>query len=218
MAVISMVIADDQILFVDLLQNIINSRADDFRIVGVAHDGKTAQDMIIKKKPDIALLDIRMPGIDGIELTKVICRTLHTTKVIILTTFPDDDYVQMAIEHGASGYLLKNMPVDGLIASIRSIHEGAFIVSQNIARKTFRKTGQGHTKGEMKNTLSRRQEKLSKLLSRREKEVYQLMVRGYSNDEIADMLFIAQQTVKNHIRSIYKKIGVHNRSDIYNLE
>lgn len=218
MALISLVIADDQILFVDLLQNIINSRTDDFKILGVAHNGEDARNMVFAKKPDIALLDIRMPGVDGIELTKQVCVSLPETKVIILTTFPDDEYVQLAIEHGASGYLLKNMPVNGLIASIRSIHEGAFIVSQNIARKTFRRPKVAPGKTEQNKRLSEKQQALATLLSRREREVYKLMVNGYSNDEIAEMLYIAQQTVKNHIRSIYKKIGLHSRSDIYNLE
>jgi len=218
MAPISMVVADDQVLFVDLLQSIIDSRADDFKIVGVAHDGNEARDMIFKLKPDIALLDIKMPGATGVNLTKEIVEKIPATKVIILTTFADDDYVDMAIENGASGYLLKNMPIDGLIASIRSIYRGGFIISEKIARKALRKPGgTSPPKHDQKAPLTERQEQLADLLSRREREVYKLMVNGYSNDEISEMLYIASQTVKNHIRSIYRKIGVHNRSDIYKL-
>ncbi len=218
MAPISMVVADDQVLFVDLLQSIIDSRAEDFKIVGVAHDGNEARSKVLALKPDVALLDIKMPGINGVDLTKEITAKLPDTKVIILTTFADDDYVDTAIENGACGYLLKNMPVDGLIASIRSIYRGGFIVSEKIARKALRKSsgGSGHTP-DQKAPLTQRQEQLADRLSRREREVYKLMVNGYSNEEISEMLYIAAQTVKNHIRSIYKKIGVHNRSDIYNL-
>lgn len=213
-----MIVADDQVLFVDLLQSIIDSRAGDFKIVGVAHDGNEAREQVFALKPDIALLDIKMPGINGVELTKEIVAKMPDTKVIILTTFADDEYVDAAIEHGASGYLLKNMPIDGLIASIRSIYRGVFTISEQIAKKAFRKssTVTGH-KSSSRGPLTERQEELAELLSRREREVYKLMVNGYNNDEISEMLYIASQTVKNHIRSIYKKIGVHNRSDIYNL-
>ncbi len=218
MAPISMVVADDQVLFVDLLQSIIDSRADDFKIVGVAHDGNEARDKVLALKPDVALLDIKMPGITGVDLTKEITAKLPDTKVIILTTFSDDDYVDTAIENGACGYLLKNMPVDGLIASIRSIYRGGFIVSEKIAKKALRKSsGSSGNHPDQKAPLTERQEQLADRLSRREREVYKLMVNGYSNEEISEMLYIAAQTVKNHIRSIYKKIGVHNRSDIYNL-
>jgi DNA-binding NarL/FixJ family response regulator len=213
-----MVVADDQLLFVDLLQSIISTRADDFKIVGVAHDGNEAREKVFALEPDIALLDIKMPGITGVELTKEIVAKLPQTKVIILTTFSDDEYVNTAIDHGASGYLLKNMPVDGLIASIRSIYRGGFIVSEKIAKKAMKKSMDGqHKKTDNKEPLTKRQQELAGLLSRREQEVYKLMVNGYNNDEISEMLFIASQTVKNHIRSIYRKIGVHNRSDIYNL-
>lgn len=215
---ISMIVADDQVLFVDLLQSIIDSRAGDFKIVGVAHNGTEARDKVFALKPDIALLDIKMPGINGVELTKEIVSKIPDTKVIILTTFADDEYVDAAIAHGASGYLLKNMPIDGLIASIRSISRGVFIISEQIAKKAFRKASSTTgSKSDSKGPLTERQEQLADLLSRREREVYKLMVNGYSNDEISEMLYIASQTVKNHIRSIYKKIGVHNRSDIYNL-
>ena len=214
---ISLVIADDQILFLDLLRNIVESRAGDFRIVGTAFNGNDAVDIILQKKPDIALLDIRMPGIDGVEVTKQIRTSLPEVKVIILTTFPDDEYVEKAMAYGASGYLLNNMPVDELIASIRSIYGGNFIVSEQIAKKVFKKARSSSSSIDENVKLSNRQKELTKYLSRREREVYELMVQGYSNHEIADILFIAKQTVKNHIHSIYSKIGFHNRSGIYNL-
>lgn len=215
---ISLLIADDQILFVDLLESIIKSRTQDIDIVGTAYNGDDARDMIFQKKPDIALLDVRMPGIDGVTITNKICKELSQVKVVILTTFPDDEYVDKAMKYGASGYLLKNIPVDELITSIRSIYRGNCIVSQTVAKNLFVKTTKKTEEESRKEELTAKQKELTKYLSRREKEVYKLMLKGCSNQEIADALFIAQQTVKNHIHSIYSRIGFHNRSDIFNLE
>jgi len=214
MVEISLVIADDQILFVDILKNIIDARTEDFKIFGTAYNGKEAIEVILDKKPDIALVDIRMPGIDGINVTKRVLEELPLLKVVILTTFPDDDYVEKALEYGAVGYLLKNMPVDDLISSLRSIYGGSFVISQKIAKIAFRKS-LSMKRGEQKSDhLTEKQRETAKLLSRREREVYELMVKGYSNLEIADMLYISIQTVKNHISSIYGKIGIHNRSGL----
>jgi DNA-binding NarL/FixJ family response regulator len=214
---ISLVIADDQLLFVDLLKSIIVTRTDDFSIVGVAYNGEEAIAIARSEDPDILLLDIRMPGLDGVEVTKVVCSELPDVKVIILTTFPDDEYVIKALDYGASGYLLKNMPVDELITSIRAVHGGNFIVSQPIAKKVFRQTiGQQEGQKGAK-VLTEKQKEMARTLSRREREVYELMVQGYGNDEIAEKLFISMQTVKNHISSIYGKIGIHSRSDLRSI-
>lgn len=214
---ISLVVADDQVLFVDLLQSIIENREKELKIVGVAHNGEDAISLVEKERPDIALIDIRMPVLDGVEATKIISSNYPETKVVLLTTFPDDEYVERAVKYGASGYILKNIPVDELIQIIRSIHKGNFIVSDEVAKKLF-KTKKKQLKKRLSDfSFTDEQLQMIESLSNREREVYELMIQGYHNDEIADMLFIALQTVKNHIHSIYTKFGIHSRSNLYNM-
>ncbi|ADK82940.1 response regulator transcription factor [Sediminispirochaeta smaragdinae] len=214
---IELVIADDQVLFVDTLKSVIEHRAKDIHITGVAYDGKTALRIIEQTNPDVALLDVKMPYINGLELSQKLYMIRPGVKVIILTTFPDDEFVEQALQHGAAGYLLKNMLSDDLINSIRMVHSGNILISEKVGSVLQQRDHNDCTREKNESFTKTRQE-LLRQLSRREREVYGLMLQGYSNDEIAEMLFIATQTVKNHIRSIYSKSGFHNRSDIIHLD
>lgn len=129
---IRIVIADDQVLFVDTLRSVIENRAKDMEVLGVAYDGKDALEIIQKKRPDVAVVDIRMPKIDGVELTKRALESVPGVKMLILTAFPDDEYVQKAIKNGAAGYILKTTRVDELLSAVRAGVSGSFAVSHDV--------------------------------------------------------------------------------------
>ena len=211
MSEIQVLLVDDQILFVESLKIVLESRAEDISVVGIAQDGQEAIDIALERLPDLVLMDVRMPGMDGVEATRIIHAHHPDIKIMMLTTFKDDDYVIRALRYGAVGYLLKNIPPSELISSIRLVNEGALLISPSVAPILIRQAGQapGVDNGrfpETDRTLS-----LFGSLSKREKEVLRLLAQALDNREIAEQLFISEQTVKNHICHIYGKLGVHER-------
>lgn len=127
------VLVDDQVLFVESLRTVIQSRAEDFRIVGVFYDGESAIRAVPELEPDLILMDVRMPGTDGVQATRRILEQSTQTKVVMLTTYEEDDYVRQAVKHGAIGYLLKDMPPDALLACMRSAISGQFQIPSKFA-------------------------------------------------------------------------------------
>ncbi len=204
---IKLLLVDDQTLFVESLKTVLRTRAKDMIVVGVANDGPAALAMITAEQPDVVLMDVRMPGMNGVEATRRIKERYPAIRVLMLTTFDDDDYVIEALKLGAVGYLLKDMPPAELITAIRAIHEGGVLISPKVAAKIVDKLvfkpGKEHSP-DPENSLSGN-------LSNREKEVLRLLAQGLDNKEIAARLFIAEQTVKNHVSEIYSKLGVHDR-------
>jgi DNA-binding NarL/FixJ family response regulator len=200
-------IVDDQALFADSLKAVIGYRATDFEVIGVAQDGAAAIEVARLEVPDIILMDIRMPGLDGVQATKAIHAEQPQVKIIVLTSFDDDEYIRDALENGAVGYILKDIPVTELLSSLRAVLDGAFLVSPAVARKL----------------VSREPERQAPLapamapapglesLGRREREILVLLARGLDNAQIAQELFLGEQTVKNYIYGIYSKLGEHNR-------
>lgn len=203
-------LVDDQVLFVDMLTSIMSHRTDDLEVIGSATSGEEALKAIPELKPDIVLLDVRMPGIDGIEVIGRLQSELPGLKVVMLTTFQDVAKARSALNKGASGFLLKNSSVNDLIEKIQTIQKGDVVISSQIAEKMF---SPSDTEQEDPPSGEEQKQDLSQL-SRREQEVYELLIQGFSNSEIADKLFIARQTVKNHIYSIYSKIGHRDRFKI----
>ena len=199
---IRLLLADDQVLFVESLRTVLEVRAKDIEVVGIAHDGETAVREAEACRPDILLLDVRMPGKDGVEAARLIAERTPKVKGMMLTTFDDDEYVHEALAHGAVGYMLKNMPPNDLIASIRAVVSGTIQVSPQVMAKLL--------KDEAPQTESDLAEELSEL-SRREREILFFICRGLDNQGIARRLYLAEQTVKNHISHIYAKLGVHER-------
>ncbi len=214
MDTIRLFLVDDQILFVDMLTDIITHRAQDMQVAGTAYSGPDAMRKIAGIKPNIILLDVRMPDVDGISVLKEFRKKYPDIKIIMLTTFQDIEKARQAMKEGASGYLLKNMSVNDLIDKIRTIYKGNVIISASIAEKMFQQTEDNQQKSENKESGKKVEPPYLSVLSRREAEVYELLLQGYSNSEIAEKLFIARQTVKNHIYSIYSKIGSHDRAKI----
>ena len=202
---ISVFLVDDQVLFVDSLKNVLNTRAKDITVIGVAYNGKTAVEQVDRLKPDIVLMDVRMPIMDGVECTRIIKERSPDTHVMMLTTFDDDEYVLEAMEIGAVGYLLKNIHPSYLIHAIRSVFQGGVIISPQIARKLMNKEKLPLEKEKTKSNLLGE-------LSNREREVLLQLSDGLSNREIAEKLFIAEQTVKSLIGKILEELGAGNRA------
>lgn len=207
---IKIVLVDDQTLFVESLKTVLETRTDDLQVVGVANDGKRAVEVVAETSPDIVLMDVRMPLMNGVESTKLIKERFPDMRVLMLTTFDDDQYVVEALRLGAVGYLLKNMPPAELISAIRAVYEGGVLISPQVANKLVGLITNPQSKAEElhENDTVR---SLVNQLSSREKEILQLMAEGLDNKEIAGKLFIAEQTVKNYVSVIYSKLEVRDR-------
>lgn len=210
MGKIKIVLVDDQTLFVESLKTVLETRADDMEVVGVANDGKQAVEVVAETCPDIVLMDVRMPVMNGVESTRLIKERYPDTRVLMLTTFDDDLYVIEALRLGAVGYLLKNMPPAELISAIRAVYEGGVLISPQVANKLVGLLTNPQSKAEGDHD-SDRVGSLVNQLSSREKEILQLMAEGLDNKEIARKLYIAEQTVKNYVSVIYSKLGVRDR-------
>lgn len=204
---IRLLLVDDQVLLLESLRTVLEHDSKDFEVVAVAHDGNEAIAAVREKKPDVILMDIRMPNLDGVEATKAIKAEFPDAHILVLTTFDDDSYVQHAIQWGAEGYLLKNMPPAELAHAIRAVHSGMIMMSPEIAKKLVGETGRQTTRADREPALLESGEQLSK----RELEVLQMMAEGMGNRQISEKLFIAEQTVRNHVSMIYSKLDAHDR-------
>lgn len=172
----------------------------DFRVVGEAEDGKAAVKLAVQARPEIILMDVQMPQMNGVEATAAICRSWPAARVIILTTFDRDDYVFQGVRAGAVGYLLKDLPAEKLVETIRRVHAGEVFIQPEIASRTLRAAL--HSPGD-----------LIEPLSEREREVLVMLAQGIPNKEIASRLHIAEGTVKNHVTNILEKLQAQNRTE-----
>lgn len=204
---IKVLLADDQVLFVESLKTVLEVDDEGLSVVGVAYDGLQVLELVRKTEPDVVLLDVRMPKLDGVEAVRPIMRARPQTKIIMLTTFDDDEYVQRALHYGASGYLLKNIPPHKLIAAIRGVVSGSVLIAPGLARRIL-----AHPRGEDE-ASDQADAQLSAVhdLTPREREILILMMRGYGNRQIVEQLSLAEQTVRNHVSMIYSKLGVRDR-------
>ena len=199
MKLIRILLAEDQTLMRQGLKTILEMESD-FRVVHEARDGKEAVRLALDSRPDIILMDVQMPHTNGVEATAAICRAWPQARVIILTTFDRDDYVFQGVRAGAVGYLLKDLPAEKLIETIRRVDEGEVFIQPEIASRTLRTAL--HSPGD-----------LIEPLSEREREVLVMLAQGIPNKEIADKLHIAEGTVKNHVSNILGKLQAQNRTE-----
>jgi len=218
---IRVLLVDDHVLFVESLRTVIDTRARDIAVLGIALNGEDAIRMTAELSPDIILMDIRMPGMSGVECTRIIKERHPGVQIMMLTTFDDDAYILQALGHGAVGYLLKDADPRFLISAIRSVHRGGVLIAPQVAKKLLGKIaahGPGEEPRQPADTAEAgaRRSALDSL-SRREHEVLIHLSKGLANREIADALFIAEQTVKNHVSEIYAKLGVHDRTQALRL-
>lgn len=171
---------------------------DDFELVGDASDGEAAVALCADTKPDIVLMDMIMPGVDGVRATKIILDRWPSIKVIALTSFVDEENVQNALKAGAIGYLIKNVSIDELASAIRRAYHGQPTLAPEAAQALI--------------TASTRPPEIGHDLTDREREVLFLMVEGLNNREIGERLVISSSTVKNHVSSIFAKMGATSRT------
>jgi DNA-binding NarL/FixJ family response regulator len=201
---IKLLIADDQVLFAESLRYVIKGMDAGIEVLEIAQDGERALELVETLHPDIILMDVRMPRIDGVEATRLIHRSHPDTRIVMLTTFDDDEYVYFAIKYGAVGYLLKNMrPVD-LVHSLQAIHAGATIFTKSISSKIVR-ASEG-TPGDTDAMLAD--------LTAREKDVLNLVMDMRDNRQIAEKLSLSEQTVRNYMHSLYDAFEVKNRMEL----
>lgn len=206
---INVMIADDQELICQSLEIVIKNKAD-MNVVAIAHNGIETIELAKKHKPDVLLLDIRMPGINGVECIKILKEKKLSTKIIILTTFDDDEYVFEAVKNGASGYLLKGISLDELVKSIRLVAEGGSLISPDVATKVF-KLFSDMAKSSYKQKVD---ERFLNTFNSSELKIIQLVGRGFSNKEITDELNISEGTVRNYISNILFKLDLKSRTQL----
>ena len=206
-AKIRVALVDDQPLFRGGLRMLIDSQ-DDLDVVGEAGDGVEARGMVRDEKPDVVLMDIRMPGADGIQATEWIVADAATTKaaprILVLTTFDLDENAARAIRAGASGFVLKDAEPEFLLAAIRTVHAGTAVIAPAATTELFQHFGERAPQpGDPEEHLAD--------LSAREREIFLLAARGLSNSEIARAEFVSEATVKTHISRVLAKLGLRDR-------
>jgi DNA-binding NarL/FixJ family response regulator len=203
--VISVLLVDDEALVRTGLRMILET-ADDLAVVGEAGDGRSAVDAVSRHRPDVVLMDIRMPRLDGLAATATIRSAAHPPAVIVLTTFDSDDEVFQALEAGAVGFLLKDTPPADLLRAIRVAADGDAMLSPGVTRQVIhRVTAEDQTR--------RRREALRRLevLTSRERQILIEIGLGRANAEIAKLLHLSEATVKSHVTHLFDKLAATNR-------
>lgn len=202
---IKILVADDQSLFREALKTLLSAYPG-LDIVGDASNGEEALRMAFTLSPDVVLMDLRMPIMDGVEATRKIVKLGKNIKVIVLTTFDDDETVFEGLRAGAVGYLLKDVSADKLIEAIRAASKGEYFLLPSITAKVISEFSRIS-----RPNIADPQKILPDPLSTREIEILKYVATGASNKEIADTLVISEGTVKNHLSSILSKLGVRDR-------
>lgn len=198
---IHILIIDDQTIIRDGIRSLLESSEDIF-VIGEGSNGSEAYDLVGVHSPDLVLMDIRMPEMDGVEATRRIKKDYPSTVVLVLTTFDDDDYIINAMTYGASGYLLKDIGGKKLMEAIRDAVSGNLILPGVIAQKiTERLSHVKDTPADLKD------------FTLREQEIIKLLVLGKNNKEIAEELYLSMGTVKNYISQIYSKADISDRAN-----
>lgn len=201
---INVLLVDDQMILAEGIKSVLHS-SDEIRVCGIALDGEEALEMCKRFSPDVVLMDIRMPNMNGVVATKCIKELNDKIKIVILTTFDDSDYILNAINNGASGYLLKDISAAALIDAVKNAYSGDTILPSKIAKKI---TDAAVMVSEDKNI------KLKKAfnLSDRETEIALMIADGFTNRQIAAALKLSDGTCRNYISSVYLKLGVDSRT------
>lgn len=204
---IKVLIVDDQSLIregLTMMLNLYNTVS----IVGEATNGKEAMEILEREKVDLVLMDIRMPIMDGVESTKIIKERYPDIKVLILTTFNEDEYIFEGLKNGADGYLLKDISSEELVRAIETVYEGNILLQPDVAKKMIKSMNHNNT------TENNLDEDIFKELTKKEYEIAILIGAGRSNREIAKILYIAEGTVKNHITKILDKLRLRDRTQL----
>jgi DNA-binding NarL/FixJ family response regulator len=204
---IRVLVADDQRLVRDGIASLLGIQ-EGIEVVGTASNGEEAVGQALALKPDVTLMDIRMPIMDGVEATRRIRQELPNCQVLMLTTFDDEEYVLDALRAGACGYLLKDIPAHDLASAIKAAHQGIYQLDPGVAGKMLLALSADRGRAEPGVVVSH----VAAELSAREVEVLRLIAKGASNREIAERLVISEGTVKNHISNILNRLGLRDRT------
>ncbi|GAA0335220.1 response regulator transcription factor [Bacillus carboniphilus] len=194
-------IVDDDALIRDGLKILIDLE-EDLQVIGTASNGQEAFDFCQIQKPDLVLMDIRMPVMDGVQGTQLIKKYDSNIKVVILTTFKDDDYIKEAIKSGAEGYILKNQPTDSIIESLRAVGKGTIVFEKEVASSLSAMLRDKKTVPEQFD------------LTKRELEILELIAEGLSNKEIADRIYLSVGTIRNYITTLLEKLQLRDRTQL----
>ena len=206
---IKVLIADDQELIRESLKIVLNTH-EDLQVIDTVEDGFGVLDSLKRNIPDVLLMDIRMPRMDGVYCTKMVKEAYPDVKIIILTTFDDDDFVFSALKFGASGYLLKGVSMDGLYQAILTVVSGGAMINPDIATKVFRL----FSKMANTNYAINVNDDNVRELNKPEWKVIQQVGFGLSNKEIAQKLFLSEGTVRNYLSSILSKLELRDRTQL----
>jgi NarL family two-component system response regulator LiaR len=204
---IRIVIADDHAVVREGTRTLLEREAD-MELVGEAEDGGKAVRLIETLKPDVAILDINMPVMSGIEVTRTVKPLSPQTAILILTAYDNDEYIFALLEAGAAGYLLKDAPSRELVNAVRSVFSGEPVLHPSVARKVIQRALNSSDK-----PAEGKEDKTEVDLSEREREVLQLAAKGMSNREISDVLHLSIRTVQRHLNTIFNKLNVGSRTE-----
>lgn len=205
---IKVLLADDQDILVEGLKLILG-KEEDIQICGTANNGRKAYEACKWNRPDVVLMDIRMPDMDGVEATAMIKKDFPEVKIIVLTTFNDDEYIYEALRNGASGYLLKDTPPAEIAKALRTVYNGGALLQPEVAVKVLSRFSQL-----AKDSRDKSPDPRKELLTEREAEICRLIAEGKNNREIASELFLSEGTVKNHITKVLVKLNLRDRTQL----
>lgn len=216
---IRLLLVDDQTLIRQGLKSLLDAMPE-LEVVGEAENGAIALEQVAALSPDVVLMDVRMPVMDGVIATQQIQQQFPDTKVLVLTTFDDEAYIRPAMENGAMGYLLKDTPAAELVDAIRAAHKGYTQMGPGLFQKALSTSSptsssppnSSSTQTPLKLSFATSQVSALEQLTEREKDVLGLIAQGANNKEIADELYISEKTVKNHVTNILGRLGVRDRT------
>jgi DNA-binding NarL/FixJ family response regulator len=210
---IRIVVADDHPIFRDGLCRLL-ALEEDFQVVAQAEDGRQVLEVLQQHEPDILLLDLKMPGLDGLATLQRIQTARGKTRVIVLTASDDKNEFVQAMKLGTSGIVLKQTATDMLIKSIRKVHAGEIWLDSHTTAAVIRQFVANEDIPQMPSPVNSTRERERSPLSQREREIVALVAQGFKNKEMAEKMFISEQTVKNHLHNIFDKLGVSDRLEL----
>jgi DNA-binding NarL/FixJ family response regulator len=206
---IRVLVADDQNLFREMLTGVLGLE-DDFEVVGEACNGKEALQKIKELKPDVILIDINMPELNGIELTELVKKEFEKIKIVVLTGYSQEEYIFEALQRGASGYLSKDISAEKVKEAIRTVYQGESLLEAKITTKLIKEFVKIQGNGKSQDPeISPSANDIP--LTKRELDILKLIARGMSNLEIAGKLFISEHTVKTHVGNLLRKLSLSDR-------